>query len=160
MWKGRNSRTLLELCCALPRPPWSVARLSPLVCAPGYSPYGDGCGAISLTLPRSLECLSTHPSPSHSWPEGQENPCSPLPAAKVPIPKPMEAEFLPGSGWLQPWPCSPTFGRGVAAFYRLRKHSHYSLLFWHSVSCAVPISSGIKVSLLGTSVLRTYSWFP
>lgn len=39
-------------------------------------------------------------------------------------------------------------------------NTHYSLLFWHLVLCTVPISSGIKVSLLRTSVLWTYSRLP
>ena len=36
----------------------------------------------------------------------------------------------------------------------------FFLVFWHVVSCTVPISSGIKVSLLRTSVLWTESQFP
>ena len=100
----------------------------------------------------SGHCLQPPP-----WSEGQENPG---PSSRGPTSGPVEAEFQLGSGLPRAWPCSPAFGRGVTAFCRLHKHSHSSLLFWHLVSCTVPISSDIKVSLLRTSVLWTELLFP
>lgn len=52
----------------------------------------------------------------------------------------------------------PAVGRRVVAF--LGKHVRGCRRSWHLVLCSVPISSGIKVSLLRTSVLWTFSLFP
>lgn len=53
--------------------------------------------------------------------------------------------------WPSPGP-APWWLGGESLFSAASQTRHF-LLFWHLVSCTVPISSGIKVSLLRTSVL-------
>lgn len=75
------------------------------------------------------------------------------------FPGPRELTLQQGSGWLEPWPCALMLVEESLLPYSLLKHAHYSLFSWHLVSCPVPISFCIKVSLLRTPVLWTYWLF-
>ena len=73
----------------------------------------------------------------------------PLSRAAVPISGPVEAGFQPGSGRLRAWPCSLVFGRRVAAFCRLHKHSRSSSFFGMWSRVLFPLAPALKSHYLG-----------
>lgn len=124
-----------------------------------------GMGTIFLALPGMgregvfgalFPVPTLAPTPGHFWSERQENSWSPLPKATVATSRPWRPSSSQALGGYTLGPAPRRLGEEALLCVGF-PNTHYSLLFWHLVSCTVPISSGIKVSLLRTSVLWTYS---
>lgn len=144
-------------------------------CQPAWDPHAwsagpqqedlsrvPGCGSrfSSLQEPSSAErCFRASLSPSCSL-LSQDPPCLKLLFPSLfPVPRAPGAN-APARLWVaRTLALCPDVGGRVFASYSLLKHAHYSLFSWHLVSCPVPISFCIKVSLLRTPVLWTYWLF-
>lgn len=113
-----------------------------------------GVGTVALAPPRDMAFLSRASAPT--W-------LTPTPSQRTGVPWVLLVEATVSSRLTEAAPRAGLSGPALAllpggweesrCFLQLPKRSPYFLLFWHLVSCTVPISSGIKVSLLRTSVL-------